>query len=100
MTLYISAKCKANNGDISGICHNNKIMVGLIFSGMFCMKQHTRIYFFSCTSWKIINYIRFLKKDLSNRFAVALQRTGCQFHLFQHVMAEDLNAYYVESQFQ
>ena len=46
MTLYVSAKCKANNEDISGICHKNNIIVGLIFSGMFCMKQHMRIYFF------------------------------------------------------
>ena len=43
MTLYVSAKGKANNEDISGICHKNNIIVGLIFSGMFCMKQHTRI---------------------------------------------------------
>ena len=39
-----------------------------------------------------------LKKDLSNWFAVALQRTGRQFHLFEHVMAEDRNENYVESQ--
>ena len=58
MTLYVSAKCKANNEDISGIFHKNNIIVGLIFSGMFCMKQQTRNYFFSCTSWKII-YIDF-----------------------------------------
>ena len=58
MTLYASAKYKTNNEDISGIYHKNNIIVGLIFSGMFCMKQHTRIYFFSCTSWKI-NYIGF-----------------------------------------
>ena len=38
MTLYVSAKYKANNEDISGICHKNNIIVGLIFSGMFCMK--------------------------------------------------------------
>ena len=54
MTLCVRAKCNANNEDISGICLKNNIILGLIFSGMFCMKQHTRIYSF--TSWKN-NYI-------------------------------------------
>ena len=53
--LSVRAKCNANNEDISGICLKNNIILGLIFS-MFCMNQHTRIYFFSFTSWKI-NYI-------------------------------------------